>query len=125
VVAGVPIQRGTLVCYSPYLTHRDPELWPDPLAFRPERFTGRAAPWTFLPFAAGSRTCLGMHLARLMLSTALTPLCEAGLTALRGNPGIRTSITLRPIGPLWTMAGARRARSGSGSGYPAAPPQPA
>jgi cytochrome P450 len=124
-VAGVPIRRGTLICYSPYLTHRDPELWPDPLSFRPERFTGRLPPWTFLPFAGGSRTCLGMHLARLMLTTALTPLCEAGVSALRGNPGIRTSITLRPIGPLWTMFGTRRARSGSGSGYPAAPPQSA
>ncbi|GIH11103.1 cytochrome P450 [Rhizocola hellebori] len=108
VAAGVPIARGTLVCYSPYLTHRDPELWPDPLSFRPERFTARQAPWTFVPFAAGSRTCLGMHLARLMLTTALTPLCQAGLSALAGNPGIRTSITLRPIGPLWTKVGVTR-----------------
>ncbi len=105
VVSGVRIRRGTLVCFSPYLTHRDPRLWPDPQAFAPERFESRQAPWTFLPFAGGSRTCLGMHLARLMLTTALTPLCAAGLTPLHGDPGIRTGITLRPVGPLWTKRG--------------------
>ena len=56
---GHRIRRGTLVLYSPYLTHRDPALWTDPLRFRPERFAGGAAAWSFLPFAAGERTCLG------------------------------------------------------------------
>lgn len=107
VVAGVPIRRGALVCFSPYLTHRDPHLWPDPLTFAPQRFDTRHPAWTYLPFAGGSRTCLGMHLARLMLTTALTPLCEAGLTVTHGDPSIRTSITLRPAGPLWTQLGVK------------------
>jgi cytochrome P450 len=103
-VSGVDIPRGTLVCYSPYLTHRDPELWPDPLAFRPERFTGRTPAWRYLPFAAGSRTCLGMHLARLMLITALTPLCATRVAPLRGDAVPHAGITLRPRGPLWVTA---------------------
>jgi cytochrome P450 len=99
-VDGVRIARGTMVCYSPYLTHRDPELWPDPLSFRPQRFPGRPQPWTYLPFSSGSRTCLGMHLARHMLITALTAVCEHGVSRLDGDPGVRAGLTIRPRGPL-------------------------
>jgi cytochrome P450 len=60
-----------LVLYSPYLTHRDPGLWPDPLTFRPGRFQNGAAAWSFIPFAAGERTCLGRSFAQLVLSTVL------------------------------------------------------
>jgi cytochrome P450 len=59
VVAGVAIPAGTLVLYSPYLTHRDPELWPDPEVIRPERFGAGHPRWSYLPFAAGPRACLG------------------------------------------------------------------
>ena len=100
-VDGVDIPAGTMVFYSPYLSHRDPDLWPQPDIFRPDRFaTGRPA-WGFIPFSAGRRTCLGMHLARLMVRIALTPFCTASLTQLGGDPSIRSSITLRPAGPLW------------------------
>lgn len=98
MVTGVAIPAGTLVIYSPYLTHRDSDLWPDPGRFRP----GRPRPaWGYLPFAAGRRTCLGTHLARLMLRTALTAFRRPGLTRVGGNPAPRTGITLRPEGPLW------------------------
>ncbi|MFD2420752.1 cytochrome P450 [Amycolatopsis pigmentata] len=98
MVTGVPIPAGTLVIYSPYLTHREPDLWPDPDRFRP----GRPRPaWGYLPFAAGRRTCLGTHLARLMLHTALSAFRVPSLTRVSGNPAARTGITLRPEGPLW------------------------
>ena len=90
-----------MVLYSPYLTHRDPELWPEPAAFRPERFAEGRSAWAFIPFSAGRRTCLGVHLARRMLLAALLPLCDGGLVQVRGDPSIRSSITLRPAGPLW------------------------
>ncbi len=47
-----------------YLMHHDPALYPDPHAFRPERFLGgapRARTW--LPWGAGPRSCVGRHLA--------------------------------------------------------------
>lgn len=97
---GVDIRAGTMVLYSPYLTHRDPHLWPNPTAFRPDRFTDGRPAWGYLPFSAGRRTCLGTHLARLMLRTAVTSF-GADYTQLRGDPSIRSSITLRPAGPLW------------------------
>ena len=98
--AGIELPAGTMVLYSPYLTHRDPRLWPDPGAFRPERFASGRPAWGFIPFSAGRRTCLGAHLARSMLRTALEPFCDGSLTRLGGDPAIRSSITLRPRGPL-------------------------
>jgi cytochrome P450 len=102
--AGVPIPAGTLVLYSPYLTHTDPSLWDEPHLVRPERFTSGHPAWSYLPFAAGPRTCLGTHLARLMLRTALTPLCQGDLAQVDGNPATVVGITLRPRGPLHMRA---------------------
>ena len=102
--AGVAVPAGTLVLYSPYLTHNDPSLWDDPHLIRPERFTSGRPAWSYLPFAAGPRTCLGAHLAQLILRTALTPLCQANLTQLGGDPAIAVGITLRPRGPLHMRA---------------------
>jgi len=99
--AGVALGAGTLVLYSPYLTHRDPDLWPDPLLIRPERFESGHPRWSYLPFAAGPRTCLGARLARLMLDAALASLCHGMLAQAGGDPGIATGITLRPRGPLY------------------------
>jgi cytochrome P450 len=105
--AGVPVPAGTLVLYSPYLTHTDPGLWDDPYLIRPERFTSGRPAWSYLPFAAGPRTCLGAHLAALILRTALTPLCQGGLAQVGGDPAIAVGITLRPRGPLHLRAAGR------------------
>lgn len=98
--AGISVPAGTMVLYSPYLTHRDPLLWPDPTAFRPQRFAHGRPSWSYLPFAAGPRTCLGAHLARLMLRSALGPLCSPALRQCGGDPTPRPGLTLRPGGRL-------------------------
>ncbi|BCJ39257.1 cytochrome P450 [Actinocatenispora thailandica] len=98
--AGVPVPAGTMVLYSPYLTHRDPSLWPDPTAFRPDRFADGRPSWSYLPFAAGPRTCLGAHLARLMLRRALDPLRAPAFRQGTGDPAPRAGLTLRPGGRL-------------------------
>ncbi|GAA2515161.1 beta-carotene 2-hydroxylase CYP287A1 [Pilimelia columellifera subsp. columellifera] len=99
-VDGVPLPAGRLVLYSPYLTHRDPQLWPAPERFRPQRFVDGRPVWSYLPFSAGPRTCLGAHLARLMLATALEATPAGRLTRGVGDDGIVAGITLRPRGPL-------------------------
>jgi cytochrome P450 len=104
IAAGVPVPAGTLVLYSPYLTHTDPSLWDEPRLIRPERFTSGRPAWSYLPFAAGPCTCLGAHLARLILRTALTPLCQGDLAQVGGDPSIAAGITLRPRGPLHMRA---------------------
>ncbi|MDQ2816165.1 MAG: cytochrome P450 [Actinomycetota bacterium] len=97
---GIRIRRGTLVLYSPYLTHRDPRLWTDPLSFRPERFADPIPSWGFIPFAAGERTCLGRSFARLVLSTVLDAIAGAELRFTAGNLRPRAGITLTPAEPV-------------------------
>ncbi len=73
---GLTIPSGTKIV--PYITllHRRPELYPDPLAFRPERFLGtRAGTYTWIPFGGGPRRCIGAAFslaeARIVLRTIL------------------------------------------------------
>jgi cytochrome P450 len=99
-IAGTEIPAGTLVLYSPYLTHRDPLLWPDPGSFRPERFADGRPGWAFLPFGAGRRTCLGTHLARAMVRSALSACLKGSLEQIDGDPAPRAGLTLRPAAPL-------------------------
>ena len=87
--------------YSPYLTHRDPGLWTDPLSFRPERFEHGAAAWGFIPFAAGERTCLGRSFAHLVLSTVLDALADVQLRFIAGDMRPRAGLTLAPAGALY------------------------
>ena len=73
---GLTIPSGTMVV--PYITlvHRRPELYTDPLTFRPERFLDtRAGTYTWIPFGGGPRRCIGaafsMAEARIVLRTIL------------------------------------------------------
>lgn len=62
------IPKGVKVTHSTWLMHRDPELWPDPEKFDPERFRPghpEYHPCAFAPFGLGERRCLGFQLAML------------------------------------------------------------
>lgn len=101
---GHAIAEGTLVLYAPYLTHRDPGLWKDPLVFAPERFADPVPAWGHVPFAAGQRTCLGRSFARTVLTTALAAFADGRLTHADGSGvadvRLRAGITLAPAGPI-------------------------
>ena len=104
---GQTFKKGALALYSPYLSARDPDLWPDAEAFRPERWEKSPPAWAYLPFGGGERLCLGMHLANLMLEEALVYLLEvtSELQALHGDPTPRPGVTLGPAGPLVVRSG--------------------
>ena len=57
----------TTVLMSQFITHRDPRFFPDPLRFDPERFTpeakARRVKFTYFPFGAGFRQCIGESFA--------------------------------------------------------------
>ncbi|WP_164479258.1 cytochrome P450 [Nakamurella antarctica] len=97
---GRTIPAGMLILYSPYLTHRDPELWRNPLHFSPERFSDPLPPWGYIPFSAGERTCLGAALASLTLQTAVKAFADRSLTRVNGDGSPRGGLTLAPKGPL-------------------------
>ena len=71
-VPGHTLPPGIHVAPCPYLAHRRAEHWPDPTAFRPERFlAGAPEPYTWLPFGGGVRRCLGAAFATLELREVL------------------------------------------------------
>jgi cytochrome P450 len=66
------VPAGTSVMASVHLAHTDADRYPDPFAFRPERFLGEApdlASW--LPFGGGVRRCLGAAFATLEMTEVL------------------------------------------------------
>ena len=82
-IGGHDLPAGCVASPCVYLTHRRPDLWPEPEAFRPDRFLDkRVDPYTFFPFGGGLRHCLGaafalyemkIVLARMLSRVALKP----------------------------------------------------
>ncbi|KFQ25407.1 Cytochrome P450 3A9, partial [Merops nubicus] len=79
-INGVTIPKGTVVVIPAYVLHRDPGYWPEPEEFRPERFSKENKeaidPYTFLPFGAGPRNCIGMRFALLIVKVAVVVLLQ-------------------------------------------------
>jgi cytochrome P450 family 135 len=71
-VGGYTLPPGVHVTPCLYLAHRRAELWPDPTAFRPERFLdGAPPPYAWLPFGGGVRRCVGAAFATMELHEVL------------------------------------------------------
>jgi cytochrome P450 len=80
--------KGTWVLMSPYITHRIPEVFPEPYQFRPERWLSiHPSAYEFMPFSAGPRYCIGTSLALMQLKIALTILFKRFRFALK--PGTK------------------------------------
>ncbi|NXM36934.1 CP3A9 protein, partial [Oxyruncus cristatus] len=79
-INGVTIPKGTVVTIPAYVLHRNAEYWPNPEEFRPERFSKENKesmdPYTYLPFGAGPRNCIGMRFALLTLKVAIVSLLQ-------------------------------------------------
>ncbi|KAI8508620.1 Thromboxane-A synthase [Branchiostoma belcheri] len=69
------IPKDMFVMVQVLAIHYDPERWPEPKKFIPERFTKEARekrdPYDWLPFGAGPRTCIGMRLAMMELKVGV------------------------------------------------------
>ncbi|XP_046636785.1 cytochrome P450 4c3-like [Daphnia pulicaria] len=75
---GYTLPKGLTVIFNIYSAHRNPEVYPDPDAFKPERFlpensVGRH-PYAYVPFSAGVRICIGHRYAMLELKVSLANL---------------------------------------------------
>lgn len=64
---GTIIPKKTRIVIPLFLLHRHPKYWSEPEKFMPERWIGNAKihPYTFLPFSAGGRNCIGERFARI------------------------------------------------------------
>ncbi|HEV7753999.1 MAG TPA: cytochrome P450 [Baekduia sp.] len=93
-IGGWDLPAGVRVAPSIHLVHRRPELYPEPAAFRPERWLGvRTNPYTYLPFGGGVRRCLGASFA------------ETEMRAVLG--AIVANVSLRPARPESERVGRR------------------
>ena len=103
-VAGVRIPAGSTVAVPPYLVHRNPEFWPDPAGFDPNRFMGPAERprYSYIPFGGGRRACVGQSFAELetvLVLAAITQRYRLELTGA-GLPRPAAYVTLRPRGGM-------------------------
>jgi cytochrome P450 len=74
-VGGRELPAGVAAVPCILLVHRDPRIYPEPLAFRPERFLDRApGTYTWLPFGGGPRRCLGAAFAQFEMRVVLDEL---------------------------------------------------
>jgi cytochrome P450 family 135 len=100
-IGGMDLPAGVHIAPSIYLIHRRPDVYPDPEAFRPERFLGDDVPGTYewLPFGGGIRRCLGASFALYEMRTVLgTILRRATLetTDAEPEPVRRRFVTFTP-----------------------------
>jgi cytochrome P450 len=101
-LAGYRLPAGVVLAPNAYLIHRDPDRYPDPAAFRPERFLGSAPdPANWLPFGGGIRRCLGASFATYEMRIVLpTVLQHVGLRAAQPRPARIRRATLALFVPI-------------------------
>lgn len=101
---GVPVPAGALILIAPWTLHRHRLLWRDPDRFDPTRFLPGAPPparFSYLPFGAGPRTCIGAQFALTELVLMVAVLAREFQIAL-AEPGIvrpKALVTIQPENP--------------------------
>lgn len=116
-VCGQPIRKGSFIGIHPWVVHRHRLLWDDPDRFDPDRFTPdriAARPrFTYLPFGAGPRICIGAGFATIEAVMILATLAQR--FRLRLAPGHvvgpQAILTLRPRYGMKMIVEERRAGS--------------
>lgn len=104
-IGGYDLPAGTAVGACIYLAHRNPEVYPEPEAFRPERFLDvQPDPVSWLPFGGGIRRCIGAQFATYEMKIVLgTLLANYDFALAQSTPAktVRRAIT------FWPEAGTR------------------
>ncbi len=85
-LGGFHLPAGTRVACSIQLVHTNPEIYPDPHAFKPERFLdSKPGTYTWIPFGGGIRRCLGASFALYEMKQVL--------------PAVIQQLDLQPVKP--------------------------
>ncbi len=99
-IGGRDLPAGVVAAPCVYLTHRRPDIWPNPERFDPDRFlTKRPSPYEFFPFGGGNRYCLGAAFALYEMKIVLAQVLSR--VVLRAAPGravrvVRRGVTFAP-----------------------------
>ncbi|MBS1676029.1 MAG: cytochrome P450 [Actinobacteria bacterium] len=112
VTEALELPAGTDVTPAIWLTHTNPEIYPEPFAFRPERFH-RQAPETYawIPFGGGVRRCLGAAFAEFEMAIVLREVltrCDLRKADPRPEKTGRRNITFSPRAGTPVVVEARR-----------------
>jgi cytochrome P450 len=116
-IGGHQISKGDLVIMSQYVVHHDARWWPDPDAFKPERWLaeagapfdsadsrvgvaqGKRPKYSYFPFGGGSRICIGESFAWTEAILLLATIAQRWTFTPEGPaPVPEPRITLRPKG---------------------------
>jgi cytochrome P450 len=100
-VGGWRYPAGVCLVPNAYLVHHDPAIYPEPYAFRPERFLEQTpGTYTWIPFGGGRRRCLGAAFATVEMKIVLRTVLERAQPRVAGDGRLelsrRRSITLSP-----------------------------
>jgi cytochrome P450 family 135 len=111
-VDGLTLPAGTDVSPAIWLTHTRSDLYPEPFAFRPERFLEQTPDtYAWIPFGGGIRRCIGASFAefemRIVLREVLTR-CDLHKASPRPEKTGRRNITLSPKDGTPVVVSARR-----------------
>ncbi|XP_071571012.1 cytochrome P450 4C1-like isoform X1 [Temnothorax nylanderi] len=101
------VPAGTFLHLNIYGVHRDPNFWSNPEVFDPDRFLPEKIrhrhPYSYLPFSAGPRNCIGQRFAMLEMKAMIAPLVHnfylEPIDYLK-NLRMQVDLVLRPAQPL-------------------------
>jgi cytochrome P450 len=123
-IGGFAVPRSSEVLSSIYHTHRQPDLYPEPRRFRPERWQAfDPGPYAYNPFGVGPRMCIGATFAQMELKIVLAILLQRfrfellqerrldRLVSIVMAPGPGLFLRLQPVGSR--LANGSRRRRGS------------
>eukprot|EP00073_Rattus_norvegicus_P039475 XP_008767249.1 PREDICTED: cytochrome P450 3A2-like isoform X2 [Rattus norvegicus] len=98
---GVFIPKGSVVMIPFYTLQHDPQHWPEPEEFLPERFSkenkGSIDPYVYLPFGNGPRNCIGMRFALMNMKLALTKVLQNFSFQLCEETQVREKLSLQTV----------------------------
>ncbi len=106
VIGGKDVNPGDRVVLFAYGAHHNPKFWDEPEEFRPERWmagnTKKQVKYSYLPFGAGKRSCIGGAMSQVENTLALSILLRRFRPEYTGTepPGINGTVTLTPKGGL-------------------------
>ncbi len=106
-IAGHLIPKGSNVLMPTVSIQRNPEYWPDPLTYKPERHDEervKSLPkYAYFPFGGGPRICIGLNFAWMEMHLLLPILLRElrFVNSREQHPALEHLITLHPKGGIW------------------------
>lgn len=93
-IMGERVSPSDEIVISPYGVHRNPAYWPEPAAFRPERWHGKVDRRAWLPFGVGSQSCVAASLSIDVASAVLGEILRRPVSIEGGDgpPSVRAAL---------------------------------